>query len=110
MNAQLAEQFDGRLRIGRTSFRLRNPDNAPPPWAVDAVTRAENRRHVFEGPDEAMGFLLPISAGGLCLTCHGKADTLDADLARAIEDSYPEDRATGFGVGDLRGYFWVESR
>jgi hypothetical protein len=42
----------------------------------------------------------------LCLTCHGS--NLDADIAASIAERYPEDRATGFEAGDLRGVFWVE--
>ena len=30
------------------------------------------------------------------------------DVASRISELYPEDRATGFEAGDLRGIFWVE--
>jgi hypothetical protein len=42
----------------------------------------------------------------LCVACHGKF--LAPDVAAIIEEAYPEDQATGFEVGDLRGVFWVE--
>ncbi len=31
-----------------------------------------------------------------------------AEAAAALAKSYPDDRATGFAVGDLRGVLWVE--
>ena len=42
----------------------------------------------------------------LCLSCHGSE--LAPDIATQITDLYPEDRAVGFEVGDLRGVFWLE--
>ena len=42
----------------------------------------------------------------LCLTCHGAA--LSPDVEAALAESYPEDHATGYSAGDLRGAFVVE--
>jgi hypothetical protein len=42
----------------------------------------------------------------LCLVCHG--ETLAPEIAAQIAAQYPEDQATGFADGDLRGVFWVE--
>ena len=42
----------------------------------------------------------------LCLNCHGVE--LAPDVAGRIAELYPEDRATGFEAGELRGVFWVE--
>ena len=41
-----------------------------------------------------------------CLACHG-AQVAPAVRA-AIAAHYPDDAATGFAVGDLRGGLWVE--
>jgi len=40
--------------------------------------------------------------------CHGPEDTIPQDVKDAIGEHYPEDQATGFRKGDLRGWFWVE--
>lgn len=108
-NTELGSSNGRSLRLGRTSFRLRNGDNTPPTWAADAVTRGDNRRHVFEGPNGALGFLLPIPTGGLCMSCHGPQDSLAPEVRDALANRYPDDQATGFAAGDLRGYFWAES-
>jgi hypothetical protein len=42
------------------------------------------------------------------MACHGPSDSLAPDVADALALHYPDDRATGFTEGDLRGWFWVE--
>ena len=42
----------------------------------------------------------------MCLNCHGK--DIDREVVARIDALYPEDRARGYAVGDLRGVFWVE--
>ena len=44
-----------------------------------------------------------IPTGELCLLCHG--ETIDPDIAAAIDKAYPEDQARGFSLGDIRGAF-----
>jgi cytochrome c len=39
-----------------------------------------------------------------CLKCHGN---VEGDLAKAIKAAYPEDKATGYKMGDLRGMIAV---
>ena len=39
------------VSMGRTSHRLRNPDNKPPEWATSAVEQKQKGSHVFRGPD-----------------------------------------------------------
>jgi len=96
------------LRIGRTSFRLRNPDNRPPPWAEPWIERHLEEPLHLAGPRGELGVLLPIRTAAPCLACHGPADRLAPGVAAALDRIYPDDRGTGFAEGDLRGWFWVE--
>ncbi|MDX1426157.1 MAG: DUF3365 domain-containing protein, partial [Kiloniellales bacterium] len=50
-------------------------------------------------------YMKAIPVGEVCLTCHG-AD-IDPALMAEIEAFYPEDQATGFALGELRGAFTV---
>ena len=99
--------------MGRTSHRLRNPDNAPPEWADDIVKRSAGtaaesaERHVVDLGDR-LGVLAPIGTLGLCTTCHGDAETFPPELSAALAEAYPDDQATGFEVGELRGWMWAE--
>lgn len=99
--------------VGRTSARLRNPKNAPPTWALPLV---ENRGHLraetvsLETVDlgDRVGVLAPIALAAPCLGCHGPKASLDPSVAATLGAIYPDDAATGFAVGDLRGWFWAE--
>ena len=106
---QIAEQVSQEhgLTIGRTSFRLRNSDNAPPTWANQLVEdRVANPTYLTrEGKFAA---LLPIRIQAQCLMCHGPEDTIPPVVKDALAEHYPKDQATGFQDGDLRGWFCVE--
>ena len=46
----------------------------------------------------------------LCLSCHGPSDTLSKPVLDALKARYPDDKATGYAMGDLRGAIVVERR
>ena len=96
------------VRIGRTSFRLRNAENTPPAWARALVAGKRSDNAYLAATDGSLGVLLPIRLQAACLTCHGDAAAVAADVRAEIERWYPDDAAMGFAQGDLRGYFWVE--
>ena len=96
------------VAIGRTSQRLRNPQNTPPAWAAAYVASAADQRACFAGPAGELGVLLPIRTLGLCTSCHGPSEVLDPEVVASLAADYPQDRATGYGVDQLRGWFWVE--
>lgn len=96
------------VRIGRTSFKLRNDKNKAPEWAANFVSdRVEDPIDV-ELPNNGLGVLLPIRLKATCTICHGDPKQIGPDVKVAIATNYPNDEATGFSEGDIRGYFWVE--
>lgn len=105
-----AESHEG-IRVGRASHRLRNPSNAAPDWVrpiLEAYVASPDDRkpRTVPLPNDKSGYVEPIGIKPLCLTCHG--EVLAPAVASRIEELYPDDRATGFAVGDLRGVFWIE--
>ena len=99
------------VRMGRSSHKLRNPDNTAPDWASPIMQAylddpASREPRAVKLADDRWGYVEPIMVQPLCLTCHGTE--LAADVAGQISELYPEDRATGFEAGDLRGVFWLE--
>jgi len=94
--------------IGRTSFKLRNDQNAAPSWAAEFVEDRIEKAVEVELPEKSLGVLLPIHIKANCLTCHGPREQIASDVRTAISTNYPLDDAYGFSEGDLRGYFWVE--
>jgi hypothetical protein len=96
------------VSIGRTSFRLRNPRNAPPTWATSLVAERTAEPQFLDLPDGRLGALLPIRLKPQCTLCHGPEAELAPEVKTALKDQYPDDQATGFREGDLRGWFWIE--
>ncbi|MBN2227562.1 MAG: DUF3365 domain-containing protein [candidate division Zixibacteria bacterium] len=60
------------------------------------------------GSDTVYHFYRPIRVGALCLNCHGGKEQLAPDVAAKIAELYPDDMATGYRVGDLRGIVAVD--
>ena len=105
-----ALSVDG-VRMGRSSHKLRNPDNKAPDWVgpimqdyLDDPSGRQPRAVELDG--NSWGYVEPIVAQPLCLTCHGS--DIASDISAQIAELYPDDRATGFESGDLRGVFWLE--
>ena len=99
------------VRLGRASDRLRNPANAAPAWVAPLLAAYLDGSRPREPHAVALeagrhGYVEPIGIKPMCLTCHGEA--IPAEVAARIDALYPEDRARGYAVGDLRGVFWVE--
>jgi len=120
---QIAEDISAETgwSVGRTSLKLRNPDNAPDEWERAVLEHFEARRAagepaselvyhetVQEDGEEVFRFMRAIPTGGLCLTCHGSE--LGGDIQHALERLYPEDQAVGYSEGDVRGAFTIIQR
>jgi len=98
------------VAMGRTSHRLRNPDNDGPAWATVVLEQylqagAELAPQTVVLDDGQTGYVEPIVTQQQCLACHGAE--LSPVVQAALDTHYPGDQATGFEVGDLRGVFWV---
>lgn len=109
------------VRLGRVAVpgRHRNPQQKAEGWqllalkemqaAVTAGARPEDQLLVRrDGLPEgiALRMVRGIPTEGVCVTCHG--EVIAEPIRKAILSHYPEDAATGFAVGDLRGALWVE--
>lgn len=120
---QIAQEVSAasKVEIGRTALRVRNPANAPDAWERAGLESFAQAR--AGGADlstwsasaveaTADGFQLrwmrPIVLQPVCTVCHGDelAPELEAELARR----YPQDAATGFKPGELRGAFTATVR
>lgn len=97
-----------RVRIGRTSHRLRSPKNQPPMWAEELVEKRTDAPTFVKLSNSHAAALLPIKLQSQCLTCHGPQAGMAQDVRNKLVKHYPQDRATEFKEGDLRGWFWVE--
>lgn len=118
LGAQLSQQSG--LSVGRTALRVRNPANSPDDWErgvladfaakIAAGTDPQTLEHAETVTDptgaETFRYMKAIPMGTKpCLTCHGVPEpALKAEITRL----YPQDQATGFKPGELRGAFTVK--
>lgn len=113
--ARLSDESDAVVR--RTALRTRNPaaradaqetavlqDLAAAPM-TDGKPR-EISGWVRSGSKESFRYMRAIPTGPLCLSCHGA--NIAPDVAAAIASAYPDDKATGFVAGELRGAFSIQ--
>ena len=96
------------VSIGRTAIRLRNENNRPPAWAEPLLKDLPTKPVVQDLENGRTGVLFPILLKVQCLTCHGPDDKIASEIQTELTRLYPNDKATGFQEGDLRGWFWVE--
>ncbi|WAJ39557.1 DUF3365 domain-containing protein [Pseudomonas sp. GOM7] len=107
-----SEHSQHAWQVGRTSLKVRNPDNAPDAWertvlerfasAAKAGTPIKELRH-GEEVDGQYRYMQAIAVGEPCLACHGTA--IKAEVQATIDQYYPQDQARGYQLGELRGAF-----
>ena len=103
------------IQVRRVAMRLRNPVNAPDdferPWLENAASSTA------ENPIDSYGELIPATETAaaeyrhiapiylkpLCVTCHGSPAQIPTEVQAVLQERYPEDVATGFAIGELRG-------
>lgn len=104
------------VKIRRLAMKYRNPLNMPDSTEEEllfayADELAEGQKlHSIIRPntDGNPVYYSPILMGALCLNCHGKVSkTINAELYDIIQDLYPQDKATGFEEGQLRGMWAI---
>jgi len=118
--ARKASEISG-WKVGRTSLKVRNEKNAPDAWERRAledflakagqgadVGKLEHSEIVSEGGARTLRFIKAIPVGEPCLTCHGAE--VAPEVKAAIVKHYPNDQATGFRLGGLRGAFTLSRR
>ena len=99
------------LSLGRVSSRTRNPKNKPKEWMTKSIADFEAGKiksdyHVVAINGDRKGLLKPIKTEAVCLVCHGKV--LAPEIAATLHRNYPNDQATGYDLGEIRGYFYAE--
>ena len=106
------------MTVGRTALRVRNPANAADDWeqaqliafaeaieaGADPMT-LERTEIVSADGVETFRYMKPIMLAEICATCHGKE--VGPSLEAEIKARYPDDEATGYTPGELRGAFTI---
>ncbi len=108
------------IKIKRTSLRIRNPSNAPDDWEQKILLSFEDKLSSGTPMQElvyseknihkkttTLRMMRAIPMQPVCLNCHGDKKTMSKNLISSLEKNYPNDLATGFSIGEIRGAFSV---
>lgn len=105
-----------KYAFGRSSHKLRNPENAPQDWILPYLSEFKGK---FKKDITKTSILLtdsfgkkiymePIYVEAKCLVCHG--EKISPEIKNEISKLYPEDKAQGFKLGEFRGFIWVKEK
>lgn len=105
------------ISVKRVSLKYRNPADKPTADEAEVLQQIQNdvKRHkkvpkmiLKKLAKNSYKVYKPIFIDkGICLTCHGDAQTRDPEAYKLIKEKYPNDKAVGYKIGDFRGAFVV---
>lgn len=109
-------------QVKRVGTRVRNPETGvPDAWEQEelkdfarrlAAGAAPATVSVFAETMEASGrsqrYMQAIAVAAPCLACHGDPAAQSPELRAALQSAYPQDAATGYREGELRGAFSLQ--
>ncbi|MBI4937318.1 MAG: DUF3365 domain-containing protein [Nitrosomonadales bacterium] len=100
-------------KVRRVSLKVRNEARAiPDEWEKAALEDFDKRAAAGEPParlekGEKVGseyrYVKALPVQPLCLNCHGSADQISDAVKSVLKEHYPNDRATGYSEGQIRG-------
>ena len=103
--------------IRRVSLKPRNPERGTPDiWEVRTLVDFNLRAAAGEKPEalekseivsengkQVFRYMKALPTQPLCLSCHGPVDQLAPGVRSVLGQLYPDDLATGYSVGQIRG-------
>lgn len=111
-----AKGRESKYEFGRISHKIRNPNNAPQPWAKKYLDQFAGTKKgdisqnylIHKLKDSKRVYLEPLYVEAKCLLCHG--ENVQENVMVKIKELYPKDQATGFKLGEFRGFIWVKEK
>ncbi len=108
---EVAAKFSDKanMTLRQVSTKYRNPANEPDTYESRILAMMEQDpeqwengewcEKVIEGDHATMRYLHPLLVKETCMGCHGAPEAVPA----FVRGRFPDDRATGYQVGELRG-------
>jgi hypothetical protein len=100
-------------KIKRVTLKARNASRAiPDAWEKAALEDFDARAATGEQPAQLekaeqvaneYRYIKALPVQGLCLSCHGPKDQIGPAVNAALDQHYPNDQATGYALGQIRG-------
>jgi len=111
---KIAESFSTqKFRIHRIGTRVRNIHTGTPTLDERELLQKLSPKSpdIVEPVNGKLVYLRAIYlSNALCLKCHGDPKSIDPKTRKVLARLYPEDKATGYKLNDLRGAFVVRER
>jgi Protein of unknown function (DUF3365) len=102
--------------IRRVSLKNRNPKAVPDAWeraaledfdrraaAGETAMTLEKAEVVSENGKQVRRYMRALPTQELCMNCHGPVDKMKPAVVEKLKALYPEDRGTGYAIGQIRG-------
>lgn len=110
LTAAAGQEREG-VTVRRTTLQPRNPANAPDETdreVLEAMASADSPKPAIRRDGATARYYQPLVVQELCLKCHGDPAGFPSDLVETLALHYPEDAATGYALGNLRGAIRVD--
>jgi hypothetical protein len=111
---------DSGAKLRRVTHKARNPKNKADAAELEVISAYRDTLKAGKSPEPQLRkladgtetFFAPIVlANPICLKCHGAPGVdIEAETLTALRKLYPQDEATGFTLGELRGLWRVDFR
>lgn len=107
------------VKVARVSDKNRNPENAATEqqkqimeaMRAQIAAAGSARDTVVRLNDKELSYYAPIVIAAPCLQCHGlPGSEVKDDHHQLIQKLYPDDKATAYALGELRGMWYLRFR
>ena len=113
---QLSEETGWKIK--RVSLKARNHHTAlPDVWETSVLQQFDHNQIQGKNLTEMVAtriehgqfrFMKAQEVAPVCLLCHGKQ--IAPDVVKALKEYYPQDQATGYELGQVRGAFSLSKK
>ncbi len=107
--------------IRRVSLKNRNPKAVPDAWERAVLEDFDRRQAAGENPADLekaeivtdggtrmVRYMKALPVQDVCVKCHGPADQNTSEVKAKLAEIYPDDKATGYKRGQIRGALTVK--
>lgn len=114
LSDSLSTVYDAKIE--RVATKYRNPENQAKGHDIEVMdtylaTKAEGKGltpQIYTNEEGKSVFYAPIVLKAECIVCHGHPESqVKPETLSALAEAYPNDLATGFEEGDVRGLWKI---
>ena len=109
--------------IRRVSLKNRNPKAVPDAWEKSVLEEFDRRvaagekpvtlekgETIADGDRKMYRYMKALPTQELCVQCHGTPDKISPAVQARLKELYPDDKATGFNIGAIRGAITIKKQ